>query len=130
LRQRVFERPVRLLTLERAKEDAEEDQGDTAPDGVSEQTLYNWRKQYGAMAVDEVRRLRQLEQENARLKKLLAERDLEIEVMKEIAAKVLNFAVDPRTEVGRDGALRRHRAVQARNAQAEMPGSCPIGSAR
>jgi putative transposase len=37
--------------------------------------------------VDEVRRLRQLEQENARLKKLLAERDLEIEVMKEIAAK-------------------------------------------
>lgn len=55
--------------------------------GVSEQTLYNWRKQYGGMAVDEVRRLRQLEQENARLKKLLAERDLEIEVMKEIAAK-------------------------------------------
>jgi putative transposase len=55
--------------------------------GVSEQTLYNWRKQYGGMAVDEVRRLRQLEQENARLKKLLAERDLEVEVMKEIAAK-------------------------------------------
>lgn len=55
--------------------------------GISEQTLYNWRKQYSGMGVDEVRRLRQLEQENARLKKLLAERDLEIEVMKEIAAK-------------------------------------------
>jgi len=39
------------------------------------------------MAVDEVRRLRQLEQENARLKKVLAERVLEIEVLKEIAAK-------------------------------------------
>jgi len=55
--------------------------------GISEQTLYNWRKQFGAMNVDEVRRLKQLEQENSRLKKLLAERDLEIEVMREISAK-------------------------------------------
>ena len=55
--------------------------------GVSEQSLYNWRKQYAGMAVDEVRRLRQLEQENARLKKVLAERVLEIEILKEIAAK-------------------------------------------
>jgi len=55
--------------------------------GISEQTLYNWRKQFGAMNVDEVRRLKQLEQENSRLKKLLAERDLEIEVMREINAK-------------------------------------------
>lgn len=39
------------------------------------------------MQADEVRRLRQLEQENARLEKLVVERDLEIEVMKEIAAK-------------------------------------------
>jgi putative transposase len=54
---------------------------------VSEQSLYNWRKQYGGMAVDEVRRLRQLEQENARLKKVLAERVLEIEILKEVAAK-------------------------------------------
>ncbi len=42
--------------------------------GVSGQSIYTWRKQFGGMAVDEVRRLRQLEQENARLKKLLAER--------------------------------------------------------
>lgn len=55
--------------------------------GISEQTLYNWRKQFGAMNVDEVRRLKQLELENSRLKKLLAERDLEIEVMREINAK-------------------------------------------
>ncbi len=55
--------------------------------GISEQTLYTWRKRFGAMQADEVRRLRQLEQENARLKKLVVERDLEIEVMKEIAAK-------------------------------------------
>lgn len=54
---------------------------------VSEQTIYNWRKRFGALATDEVRRLKQLEAENARLKKLVVERDLEIEVMKEIAAK-------------------------------------------
>ena len=54
---------------------------------VSEQTLYSWKKRFGAFQPDDVRRLKQLEQENARLKKLAAERDLEIEVMKEIAAK-------------------------------------------
>ena len=55
--------------------------------GVSEQSIYTWRKRFGAMDANEVKRLRELEQENARLKKLLAERDLELEVMKEIAAK-------------------------------------------
>ncbi len=55
--------------------------------GVSEQTIYTWRKRFGAMNADEVKRLRQLEVENARLKKMLAERDLEIDVMKEIASK-------------------------------------------
>ena len=55
--------------------------------GISEQTIYTWRKRFGLLQADDVRRLRQLEQENARLKKLVAERDLEIEVMKEINAK-------------------------------------------
>jgi len=55
--------------------------------GVSEQTIYIWRKRFGGFQSSDVRRLRQLEAENARLKKLVAERDLEIEVMKEIAAK-------------------------------------------
>lgn len=55
--------------------------------GVSEQTLYTWRKRYGQLETADVRRLRQLEQENGKLKKLLAERDLELEVMKEIGRK-------------------------------------------
>jgi putative transposase len=54
---------------------------------VSEQTIYTWRKRFGGLQADEVRRLKALEAENARLKKLVAERDLEIEIMKEIAAK-------------------------------------------
>ena len=55
--------------------------------GVSEQAIYTWRKRFGGFQARDVRRLRQLEAENARLKKLIAERDLEIEVMKEVAAK-------------------------------------------
>jgi len=54
---------------------------------TSEQTIYAWKKRFGTVEVSDVRRLKMLEQENARLKKLVAERDLEIEVMKEIAAK-------------------------------------------
>jgi putative transposase len=55
--------------------------------GVSEQAIYTWRKRFGTFQADDVRRLKQLETENARLKKLVAKRDLEIEVMKEIVAK-------------------------------------------
>ena len=55
--------------------------------GISEQTIYTWRKRFGSLQANDVRRMRQLEVENARLKKLVAERDLEIEVMKEVAAK-------------------------------------------
>lgn len=55
--------------------------------GISEQAIYTWRKRFGELRTEDVRRLRQLEAENARLKKLVAERDLEIEVMKEVAAK-------------------------------------------
>jgi putative transposase len=55
--------------------------------GISEQTLYVWRKRYGKLEAVDVKELRSLQQENSRLKKLLAERDLAIEVMKEINAK-------------------------------------------
>jgi putative transposase len=55
--------------------------------GVSEQTIYTWRKRFGGFQANDVRRLRQLEAENARLKKLVAERDLETEVMKEVVSK-------------------------------------------
>ena len=55
--------------------------------GISEQTLYVWRKKYGPLEAADVRQLRTLQKENDRLKKMLAERDLAIEVMKEINAK-------------------------------------------
>ena len=52
--------------------------------GVCEQTFYRWRRRYGAMQVDEVKRLRELEAENARLKRLLAESALEIDAIREV----------------------------------------------
>jgi putative transposase len=55
--------------------------------GIAEQTFYRWRQKYGGLEVAEAARLRQLERENGRLKKLVAERDLEVEVMKELLAK-------------------------------------------
>ena len=55
--------------------------------GVVEQTMYRWRKRFAGMEVSDVRELKRLKDENTRLKKLLAERDLEVEVMKEIQAK-------------------------------------------
>ena len=69
-------------------------EADTAPvmdvakkHGISDQTIYLWRKKFGQLEPADVKRLRQLEQEKAKLKKLVAERDLEIELMKEVAAK-------------------------------------------
>ena len=55
--------------------------------GVSAQTIYSWRKHFGTLEPANVKRLRQLEQENGRLKKMVADRDLEIDVLQEITRK-------------------------------------------
>jgi putative transposase len=55
--------------------------------GIAENTFYTWRKKYGGVDVAAIKRLRELEQENARLKRLLAERDLELDVVKEVLVK-------------------------------------------
>ena len=55
--------------------------------GISEATLYTWRKKFGGMQTRDVQRLRELEKENARLKRLLAERVLENDVLKEALTK-------------------------------------------
>ena len=55
--------------------------------GVSDVTIYTWRKRFGQLEAVDVKRLRQLEAENARLKKVLAERVMDIEILKEVAAK-------------------------------------------
>jgi len=55
--------------------------------GIAENTFYRWRKTYGGMSASEVQRLKELEKENGRLKRLLAERMLEIDLLKELLGK-------------------------------------------
>lgn len=55
--------------------------------GVSEQTYFRWKSKYGGMSQSELHRAKILEAENARLKRILAERELEIDAMKEILKK-------------------------------------------
>ncbi len=54
--------------------------------GVTEQTYYRWRKEYGGMKVDQAKRLKALEKENSRLKRLVAEKELDIQILKEAMA--------------------------------------------
>jgi len=51
--------------------------------GISQQTYYRWRKEYGGMRVDQARRLKELETENSRLKKLVADLSLDNAILKE-----------------------------------------------
>ena len=53
--------------------------------GISEQTYYRWRREYGGLRVDQAKRLKQLERENARLKKLVADQALDISILKEVS---------------------------------------------
>lgn len=55
--------------------------------GVSRETFYRWRRKYGGLTESDATRLKRLERENARLKMLVAERDLELEVLREITRK-------------------------------------------
>jgi transposase-like protein len=52
---------------------------------ISEATFHRWRNHYGAMSIGEAKRLKELEKENARLKKLLAEKELDIDILKEVS---------------------------------------------
>jgi transposase-like protein len=63
--------------------------GSTIPEiarelGISETTFHRWKKQYGGMSPEEAKRLRELEKENSRLKKMVAEQALDIDMLKEV----------------------------------------------
>ena len=55
--------------------------------GISQQTIYRWKQQYGGMQTSELRRLKQLEAENAQLKKLVADQALDNQMLKELLGK-------------------------------------------
>ena len=55
--------------------------------GISDATFYNWRSKYGGMEVSEAKRLKQLEDENAKLKRLLAEQMMDVATLREMLGK-------------------------------------------
>ena len=57
--------------------------------GISEATFYNWKKKYGGLGTAELRRLRQLEEENARLKQIVADLSLDKQMLQDVLKKKL-----------------------------------------
>ena len=57
--------------------------------GISEQTFYNWKKRYGGLGPSEVRRLKQLEEENRRLKQMVADLSLDKHMLQDVLSKKL-----------------------------------------
>lgn len=57
--------------------------------GISEQTFYNWKKKYGGLGPSELRRLKQLEEENFRLKKIVADLSLDKQMLQDVLSKKL-----------------------------------------
>jgi putative transposase len=53
--------------------------------GITDQTYYRWRREYGGLKVDQAKRLKQLERENARLKPMVADQALDLSILKEVA---------------------------------------------
>jgi putative transposase len=82
-------KPEQIMTLLRQVEVVIAN-GKTTPQacreaGISEQTFYRWRKEYGGLKLDQAKRLKALEQENAKLKRLVAELSLEKQILKDVA---------------------------------------------
>ena len=55
--------------------------------GISEQTFYNWKSKYGGMSLSELQRVKELEAENARLKRIVADQQISIDILKEVNSK-------------------------------------------
>ena len=75
---------LRTVEIEQAKGTSLEEAARKV--GVTFQTLIRWRNEYGGLKVDQAKRLKELEQENARLKKIVANQALEVSILKEVAS--------------------------------------------
>ncbi len=82
------EQIVRKLRQAEAKLDAGASVAEVARElGISEATFHRWKARYGGMSSGEAKRLKELEKENARLKKIIAEQALDIDILKEVSRK-------------------------------------------
>jgi putative transposase len=99
---------------------------------VSENTFHRWRAQYGGMKADDVKRLKELERENATLKRIVANKEVEIEGLKEIAKG--RMKVKPARwsswRVVAVGAASRRRCAGRRSRRLRLSGARAVGVAR
>ena len=79
--------PEQIVAILRRVEQGEAAEAVCRSVNISEATLYRWKQQYGAMELDEVKELKALRDENARLKRLVADQALNIQVLQEVNAK-------------------------------------------
>jgi putative transposase len=79
--------PEQIIGILRRIESGETAQAVCREVNISEATLYRWKQQYGAMEIDELKELRALRDENARLKRIVADQVLNIQVLKEVNSK-------------------------------------------
>ena len=80
--------PEQIITILHQAEKGEQTiQAICREHNITETTFYRWRRIYGGMSTSEAQRLKEMEKENTRLKRLLAERDLQIDALKEYLAK-------------------------------------------
>lgn len=77
----------RIVKILKDVEDGMKVQDVVRKHGIHEQTYYKWKRKYGGMEVAEVKRLKELEQENTRLKRLVAEQALDIQILKDVNSK-------------------------------------------
>lgn len=78
---------AQILKVLRAQEDGKKVSELCREYGISEPTFYNWKSKYGGMTLSELKRIKELEAENARLKRLVADLSLDNQVLKEINSK-------------------------------------------
>jgi putative transposase len=79
--------PEQIVAILRRIDGGESAQAVSREVNISEATLYRWKQQYGAMEIDELKELKALRDENARLKRIVADQVLNIQVLKEVNSK-------------------------------------------
>jgi putative transposase len=79
--------PEQIVAILRRIEGGESAQAVSREVNISEATLHRWKQQYGAMEIDELKELKALRDENARLKRIVADQVLNIQVLKEVNSK-------------------------------------------
>ena len=82
--------------------------------GISDATFYNWCKKYGGLGPSELRRLRQLEEENSKLKRLVADLSLDKAMLQDVLSKNSEAFPQAHAGVGSDAALRRYSDASVR----------------